>query len=357
VATLWEIAGLLLLLGIVVDLFLTVFQPSLRGPLSTRANRLVWGSFRRIARHGRSRVLTFGGPVAIVVDVTLWLAGLIVAFGLIYRPHLHGFAFASDVRFGDRGVVEALYASGVVALTIGFGDIVASTDAMRLMTVLEGAAGAGLLSAAITYVLSVYPIVTDQRATALRFSDLGMQDVEGVAGLLCARGLAPVEAVHAALIRNHQHLRRFPVLYYFQPRDESESSYALLRAAAITCAVLLWGTDEEAVGGARRYAKAIQATLDRMVDDYIAGYVQGLSNRGEPLTRAQARCRLESLRAATAYARTDAADELADWAGRIEHFLGGLAAAHLLDPRPLFSPSPRRLSPGSAVRSTAGAAS
>ena len=116
-AALSEIAGLLLLLGIVVDLFLTVFQPSWRGPLSTRANRLVWACFRGIARHGRSRVLTFGGPVAIIVDVSLWLAGLILAFGLIYRAHLDGLAFASDVRFGDRGVVEALYASGVVALT------------------------------------------------------------------------------------------------------------------------------------------------------------------------------------------------------------------------------------------------
>jgi hypothetical protein len=46
--------------------------------------------------------------------------------------------------------------------------------------------------------------------------------------------------------------------------------------------------------------------------------------------------RLQALRTATGYARTEDLAAFAAWAGRVEHFLDGLAAAHKLRPRPLF---------------------
>jgi hypothetical protein len=107
------------------------------GDVSKRVNRTVWGAVRSLARDGNSRVLTFGGPLAIVADVSLWIGGVVLAFALLYLPVLDRFAFAPSVSYGVRNVVEAIYLSGVTALTIGFGDVVADTDVLRLVTVAE----------------------------------------------------------------------------------------------------------------------------------------------------------------------------------------------------------------------------
>ncbi len=293
----WALVGLALLVAILRDAFVTVFQPSLRGPLSTRVNRGVWHAIRWFAR-GRAGVLIFGGPLAVLANVALWVGGLVVGWGLLYMPFLDDMSFEPGVDFGDKGLLEAIYPSGVIAVTIGFGDIVAATDALRVVTMIEGAAGAAMLTAALSYVMSVYPIVSEQRTNALRFSDLELQRPDAVAELIRTRGLAPIETLHETLIRNNEQLSRFPVLYYFHPRDEQRSTYALVRGAAMTCAVLRWAPDEERIPGAARYGRAMQVALERTIHDYVGGFVRGLSDEPTRANPCEGRERLRRLRVA-----------------------------------------------------------
>lgn len=337
---LWSTLGALLLAATVADLVLTVFQPSMRGPISKRVNRAVWSALRAVCRDGRARTLSFGGPVAVLADVALWVGGVLIGFALLYLPALDAFSFSPAVPFGSHGAVEALYLSGLVTFTIGFGDVVGATDAARLATIAQGAAGAGIVSAAITYVLSVYPIVTEQRATARRISDLQLDDPSGCSALLREVGLGPVERLHDSLLRNRQHLERFPVLYYFHATSEEESIYTLVRAAATTCAVLRWATDPETVPGAPRYADAIDATLQRTIDEYITGYVRGLSRRSGSRDLAEARDQLQALRRVAGHdgpLSQEALDEFASWLAPVDHFLDLLARAYKYPPRRLLA--------------------
>lgn len=325
------VVGTVLLLATAWDLFRTVFQPSLRGPVSRRLNRAIWGLLDTAARRGRAQWRVAAGPVCVIADVLLWVGGLVVAFALLYLPFLDRFAYADSVSSGHHGAAVALYVSGVTAMTIGFGDVVAGTDVLRLATVVEGAAGAAMFSASITYVLSVYPIVTEQRTTALRFSDLHLQEPHAAAALIRARGLDPLETLHVSLIRNRQHLQRFPVLYYFQPAEERASTYALLRGAATVVAILRW-TPERHRDGAEQYATALDETLQRTIDDYAEGYVHGPASAqvsGPP------------------GAHGGATDREA-WLARVQDFLDRLAEAHGSAPAPLLADvhrSPRAPAP------------
>lgn len=110
--------------------------------------------------------------------LVVWVGGLAVGFALIYLPFVDELSCAPNVPFGEKGVVEALYISGVPLTTVGFGDVVATRDALRLVTVLEAASGLLSITATVTYVLSVNPLLTELRTSARIQADLGSPELQ-----------------------------------------------------------------------------------------------------------------------------------------------------------------------------------
>ena len=66
-------------------------------------------------------------------------------------------------------------------------DLVAATDGLRLVTVLEAASGLAVITGAITYLLSVYPLVSQVRVAA--------RSVAPAVGIIALTGAAPGYAV------------------------------------------------------------------------------------------------------------------------------------------------------------------
>lgn len=63
------------------------------------------------------------------------------------------------------------------AITIArSGDVVGTGGLPRMVTVLEVASGFGVLSAAIAFMLSVYPLISQLGSTGLQLADLGALD-------------------------------------------------------------------------------------------------------------------------------------------------------------------------------------
>ncbi len=155
--------GVALLALVAWDVFLTVLHPGARGPLRYRTNRLVWVSVRRAA-NAAPGLLAFAGPLAMLSNFLLWVLGLSLGYALVYLPFVDDFSYAPGVPFGDVSFAEALYMSGVALTTVGFGDVVAGSDPLRLVTVAESASGLALITAAVAYLLSVNPLITIGRA-------------------------------------------------------------------------------------------------------------------------------------------------------------------------------------------------
>jgi hypothetical protein len=183
----------------------------------------------------------------------------------------------------------------------------------------------------------VYPIVTRQRAGAVGSSDLRFDDPASVRALISDRGLAVAAAMPEALMRNRQELLRFPILYDFHPRSEAESSYALLRGAAMICAVLRWDLGSERTTAAGLYANGIRATLDRTIGEYVSGYVHGLASDPHPAQQGDLRLALVGVKPDAEVTETELR-EFSAWAPHVETFLHRLAVEHRYTPRPLFAP-------------------
>jgi voltage-gated potassium channel Kch len=262
-------AGVLGLLVLAADVAITILHPATRGPLSSRVNRLVWWAMQRAARGRRERtVLSFGGPAAIVATLLVWLLGTGLAFALIYWPFVESLVDSSGEPVQQRGFLEALYLSGTSLSTVGFGDVVAQSDLLQLVTVVESMSGLVAVTSAITYLLSVTPYALDVRNRAVQLAELGAVHPEGAARLAVQGGASAVAEVHAALVQAHENLRRFPVLFLFEPRDPEASLLTLLRAATSMCLVLRWGIRPGTLPFAELYGEALQSTLGRVREDY-----------------------------------------------------------------------------------------
>lgn len=294
-------AGSGLLLFGLWDTALAVLHPARRGPLSYAISRGIWLVVRTLSRRlGNTRLLSFAGPAAMAGGFLGWVGSLWIGFALIYLPFIDRFSYSETVPFGSKGIAEALYVSAVSLTTVGFGDVVASSDALRLVTVAESASGLAAITAAITYLLSVYPLVTRQRSAALHASDLGLTDPAQVVRVAMHGGPAVLADLQHALIEAHQNVTRFPVLYYFHPDQPEESMNRLLRAGIMVCLVLRWGVRQDDQRIPVLFGPAVERTVRRVVDDYDTNYVGGRSSGGDqpaPLDPAEAAARLDRLRA------------------------------------------------------------
>jgi hypothetical protein len=294
-------AGIALLLLGLWDTALAVLHPVRRGPLSYAISRGSWLVVRTLSRRlGNPRLLSFAGPAAMAGGFFGWVGSLWIGFALIYLPFIDRFSYSEPVPFGSKGIAEALYVSAVSLTTVGFGDVVASSDTLRLVTVAESASGLAAITAAITYLLSVYPLVTRQRSAALHASDLGLTEPAQVVRVTMQGGPTVLADLQHALIEAHQNVTRFPVLYYFHPEQPEESMNRLLRAGIVVCLVLRWGVRQDVQRIPVVFGPALEATVRRVVDDYDTNYVGGRSTGGDqpaPIDPTEAAIRLDRLRA------------------------------------------------------------
>ena len=243
--------GCLVLAVTLVDILITVLHPSTESPLAGRLPqllRLLAGLTQPLLpRAGRGRPLGWILPLSITGLLGLWLALLIFGFGLLYLPEIGD---PSSFRWSGStlGPGDAFYFSGVCLTSIGFGDIVPRSGWLRATAVAEGLSGLLVLGVAVTYVLSVYPVLPIARVLASTLNEETGGEVDAVpmvrrylaadsAEALAARcrELATEIAMLTEAHTSH------PVLFYAHPRHVERSFLRVLLVTQRLVAVLRYG--------------------------------------------------------------------------------------------------------------------
>ena len=253
--------GAAVVLAALRDIFHTLWHPSGRGGLARKVLVAVWRAGR--PRRGHHRVRLLAGPLAMVVVVMAWIALIVLGWTLIFWPHLKdGFFIGEAVQQTTRGgLLDALYLSMVTLATLGFGDIVPTEEWLRIAVPLEAMLGFVLLTAAVTWVLQVYPALVRRRTLAIRLSllrradavrVLAEEDVPMAANLL--------EDVAGELVQVRVDLTQYAETYYFRDGEESASL-----AASIGTAVQLAQVAERSPRADMRFAGKL---LDTALGDF-----------------------------------------------------------------------------------------
>ena len=126
--------GIALILIAARDVFDTLFHPHGRGVISEALVRATWKGIRAASAR-RSRLLSLAGPIAFLLVVLSWVALVVVGGALIILPHLpERYAIAAELGADEvTGVLGAAYTSFVNLTSLGFGDVVARSDANRIV--------------------------------------------------------------------------------------------------------------------------------------------------------------------------------------------------------------------------------
>src|SRR5436309_7967895 len=254
------------------DLFQSVVVPR-PTPGRYRPTRWVvrpgWRAWRAMGLRARSsdsreRFLGTFAPLVVVILLVVWLSGLVLGFGFVFyglRDFLHP---------PIDGFQTALYFAGTSVLTIGFGDIVATSGLTRLLALVAGGTGLGTIALAISFLFSLYAsfqrreilIVTlDARAGA---PPSGVNLLETTAKLGMAEDLprlfAEWEKWAAEVLDSHL---AYPVLAYFRSSHDNESWVSALGAVLDATTLIL----TTVVDGPRGPAKMMFAMGTHLVED------------------------------------------------------------------------------------------
>jgi hypothetical protein len=165
-----QIGGAVLMLLFLADIFLTVlYARAGTGLLAPRWNRLIWALFKAIsAPFGRRRgsVLSFAGPLIVILLVLFWALGLTVGAALIIQPEL-GSSIRPSSGNSPRDFVTALLAAGNSLSIVGGGDYSPHTSGTRLLYLFNSLVGASVLSLVLSYLVQVYSGLRSRNTLAL----------------------------------------------------------------------------------------------------------------------------------------------------------------------------------------------
>ena len=168
------VVGFILVAWMVLDSFETLLATSLRAnrySFTSWYYRAVWWVTRRACVRitdddRRERVLARFGPASFLGLLGTWSFIEIMGWGMVwwgFRDH-----FSSAISTFQ----DAWYYSGVVYLSIGFGDILPSTGGMRLLTVLEGFSGLATLGLVIGFLPTLTSAYSARERQLLMLDDL-----------------------------------------------------------------------------------------------------------------------------------------------------------------------------------------
>lgn len=200
------------------DIMHTLLHPGGRGSTSRWVMRSTWRLLKR--RGDGPAALGGAGPWIMLAVFTLWTVAISVGWALIYLPHLPArFVIADDVPMSARlGFPAALYYSLITLATVGFGDFTAVPFLLRLVSALEGLIGFGLLTAGISWLLAVFPVLTRQRSLAQQVDLLRRHEHDAGTSVLDDEGEdagALLSELTGRVLDAEGDLVHSPVTYYF----------------------------------------------------------------------------------------------------------------------------------------------
>jgi hypothetical protein len=233
--------GIGIILIILVDVYLTVLYPrSGRNTLSLLLSKGIWELFRWLASlplKGKQEILSYCGATLLITVVVFWVCSLTLGFALLIWPTLsHGIQASQGQTPTD--FATAIYYSGFTLTTLGVGDLIPKTGFWRSITVLEAAIGFSIITATITYLLSVYGALNRRNTFALSLYHRSGNRANAVDLLIGLKGFGRFELATQDisgitrdllfLLESHH---SYPVLHYFRFR---EARYSLSQMALVS---------------------------------------------------------------------------------------------------------------------------
>jgi hypothetical protein len=261
------LSGLRLLAGIVgaaivvvmlLDVFQSVIVPrptGFRFRVSGNISRYTWRGWRSFAQRfddseRREDFLGTYAPFVLILNLAIWVSGLIVGYGTLL--------YALDGLRPASSFMGTLYFAGTSLLTIGYGDIVPLTAPAKLVSVIAGASGFGVVAVATAFLFQLFGAFQTRENFVVTFGAKAGSPPSGVTLLETYARLGIVPDL-ASLFEDgqrwaahvlEQHLA-YPILAYFRSTHDYESWVGVLGALLDSSTLLMTTVTDGPFGHAK----------------------------------------------------------------------------------------------------------
>jgi Ion channel len=214
----------------------------------------------------RETVLSFYGPLSLILLLVVWAAVMVLGFSLLF--YALGSPFHDVVH--RSGFATDLYVSGTTVFTLGLGDVVPVDPWVRALIVLEAGTGLGFLAVVMGYFPVLYGAFS-RREVSISLLDARAGSPPTAAELIHRHSYQGAELAlsdlliewerwSAELLESHI---SYPLLCYFRSQHTSQSWLSALTAILDTSALLISGIrDHEARQAQLTFAMARHAMVD-----------------------------------------------------------------------------------------------
>jgi hypothetical protein len=245
--------GAILLAVVLWDAFETVILPrrvSRRFRITRLFYRGTWAPWRataqRLPSQRREAFLGFFGPLSLLLLLSLWATGIVLAFGMLQWS-----AGSAVILAGATpGFASDAYLSGTTFFTLGLGDVVPRTWLAKTLTVIEAGTGFAFLAIVIGYLPVIYQAFSRREgAIALLDARAGSPPTAGellwrhrtdTAGEALAELLWEWEHWAAEVLESHL---SYPALAYFRSQHNNQSWLAALTTILDASALVMVGLE------------------------------------------------------------------------------------------------------------------
>ena len=271
--------GLIIIWVVLLDAFETVVLPrrvTRHFKLTAWFYRRTWIPWRGIARRIKTtsrqqNFLGYFGPLSLILLMGFWATGLIFGFALLqYGIGGHEQLNKEPLTFG-----RVVYHSGETFFTLGYGDIVPTSDGARALSVIEAGMGFAFLGVVLGYIPVVYSSFSrreiqismlDARAGSppsaveLLARLAGRTDDPGVDQSVLDEVLRDWERWAAELLESQI---SYPVLTFFRSQHSNQSWLGALTTMLDVSSLVLTGIEGVHPGQAKlTFAMARHAAVD-----------------------------------------------------------------------------------------------
>ena len=268
------IVSLVLIVVILLDAFETIILPrrvTRRARVGVLVLRSVWIGWRALVRRIRRRsrretYLSYFGPLAVIILLITWAAGLVVGFAGLH------WAFGSRLAGPERTAHFGtdVYLSGTTFFTLGLGDVVPRSTAARALVVAEAGLGFAFLAMVIAY-LPLLNQAFSRREVRISLLDAWAGSPPAAGEILRRLGpgghtrlLGPFlqewEQWAAELLETHI---SYPILAFFRSQHDNQSWVGALTTVLDACALVIAVVEDAPVHSAwLTFAVARHAVVD-----------------------------------------------------------------------------------------------
>src|SRR5918997_513797 len=289
------LAGVLLTLVGLLDLFFTVLHYDGFGFLSSRLYNSIFNLVRFLTRPLPRRWQALGrstaAPLMVPVTITVWISLVAFGYALVYYAGMSAQTFLFSSKSLEPSLMEATYFSWVSIATLGLGDVTPLSPVYQAISVSEARVGFGILTLSISYVIGVYEVL--QRLGVLTAGLYHQaQDTDDPFSILKPhfpegqhRGLeSHVMSLHRDLVEVYEGIRRYPIVYYYHSRRAYRSLPFAFRMIGGMAGALRWGLPKDHPGSQTPWLPTLIVGLDTLTTYLDERFLsEELENSPEPV--------------------------------------------------------------------------